>query len=501
LNYGDQRGDVTYVIGIDVGSQSIKGVLLDPDGVTRASASHALSMAHPQSGWAEQDPRHWEEGLATVIAKTLASAGVTGADVGALSLACQVDGVVPLSSDGEALGPAIIWLDRRAEAQASGLVHRMGADELFRITGLVADSSHSGPKIMWLREHEPELFARAVAFPPAAGYLLHRLTNRLALDHANASSSLLYDLKRRQWSEPLLEAAQLRPDQLGEILEAGDVAGTLSSRASQVTGLSTSCTVLVGTGDEHAGSIGAGAVTAGIITDVTGTAEPVTVASEQLVFDDEGLVETHAHALPGFYLVENPGFVSGGSTRWLCDNVLHVTQADFFKLAAQSPVGSDGVLFLPALSGAMAPRWNASMRGAFAGLAMSHDAATLARAILEGCAFALRDVTDRFAALGLGHEEIRVVGGGSASETWMQIKADVTARPVRRVLVPEATALGAALLAGVSTGTFTDLDDAVARTVTLADEPFVADPGSQAIYADTYERYRALFDGIEGALT
>jgi xylulokinase len=492
---------VTFVLGVDVGSQSIKGVLLDPEGVQRAMASHPLTMTHPHGGWAEQDPRHWEEGIALVIAKALAAAGVAGSEVGVLSLACQVDGVVPLSPSGEALGPAIIWLDRRADVEAKALANDVGPDRLFKITGLIPDATHSGPKIMWLREHAPSTFANASAFPPAASYLLHRLTGRLAIDHANASSSLLYDLGSRRWSDELLDASGLSATQLGEILNASEIAGTLNSRSAEMTGLSTTCAVLVGTGDEHAASIGAGAITVGIITDVTGTAEPVTVASDTLVLDDEGLVETHAHALDDHYLVENPGFVSGGSTRWLAENVLKVSQVTFFELAAQAPAGSDGAIFLPALSGAMTPRWNATMRGVFAGLAMPHTSATLARAVLEGCAFALRDVTDRFAALQLGHDEIRVVGGGAASETWMQIKADVTGRPVRRVLVPEATAHGAALLAGVAAGLFVDLTDAVRRTVKVADEPYVADPVRASLYAETYHRYRALYDGVERALT
>jgi xylulokinase len=227
----------------------------------------------------------------------------------------------------------------------------------------------------------------------------------------------------------------------------------LSARAAAALGLSESCAVLVGTGDEHAASIGAGAITDGVVTDVTGTAEPVTVTSKHLVLDHEMLVETHAHAVDDYFLVENPGFVSGGSTKWLADNVLGVHQAVVFDLAAQAPAGSDGVLFIPALSGSMTPSWNAQMRGTFAGLAMSHASHSMARAVLEGCAFALRDIVERFAALGLGRDEIRVVGGGAASDTWMQIKADVTGRPVHRVLVKEATALGAALLAGVATGT------------------------------------------------
>jgi xylulokinase len=492
---------VTYVIGIDVGSQSVKGVLLDPEGQVCATGSHALSMSHPRPGWAEQDPRDWIVAITAVIAQTLAVARLRGDEVGVLALACQVDGVVPLSDLGEPLRSAIIWADRRADAEADALAKAIGPDQLFEITGLIPDSSHSGPKIMWLREHEPDIFAAAAAFPPCAGFLVRFLTGELVLDHANASSSLLYDLHSRQWSDQALDASGLQSAQLGRILGAGDSAGRLSDHAAAATGLSTSCVVLVGTGDEHAASLGSGAIKPGIVTDVTGTAEPVTVASRELVFDREGLLETHAHAINDCYLIENPGFVSGGGTRWLADNVLHVSHAAVFTLADTAPPGSDGVLFLPALSGAMTPRWNSRMRGVFAGLAMPHTSAHLARAVLEGCAYALRDITERFNALGLGDDEIRVVGGGASSDTWMQIKADVTGRPVYRVLVKEATALGAALLAGVSAGTFEDLDDAVAKTVALADEPFEANPRRAALYDDAYARYRSLFDAVEGGLT
>jgi xylulokinase len=491
---------VTFVIGIDVGSQSIKGVLLNPAGELRGAAAHGLTMNHPFGGWAEQDPRDWEDGIAIVVAKLLQEANVAGSDVGALCLACQVDGVVPISQEGEALAPAIIWLDRRADSQASELVAELGAEQLFELTGLVADASHSGPKMMWIRDNDSKVFVDAMAFPPAAGYLLYRFTNELVIDHANASSSLLYDLRLRRWSEQLLDAAGIKTSQLGRIAEAGEVAGTLTANAAKAIGLTTACRVLVGTGDEHAGSIGSGAISNGIITDVTGTAEPVTVSTDTFVLDYEGLVETHAHAIPDFYLVENPGFVSGGSTLWLSKSVLNISQAAFFDVAASAPAGSDGVLFLPALSGAMTPRWNARMRGAFAGLSMSHPSNAMARAVLEGCAFALRDVTDRFKELGLGEDEIRVVGGGAQSELWMQIKADVTGRPVHRVMVKEATALGAALLAGVTAGTFTDISDAVKRTIVLADEPYLPDPTRVSLYDDAYSRYRALFDGVEGAL-
>lgn len=540
-----------YVIGVDVGSQSVKGLLLGGGGQVCASASAELKIAHPRPAEAEQDPDDWTAALATVVTGLVRSGGINGGEVTALSLACQVDGVVAMDAAGTALAPAIIWLDRRAERQTEELLSRVGAERLFAITGLMPDSSHTAPKILWLREHLPEVYARAVAFPPAAGYLLYQLTGVLAIDHANASSSLLYDVTARAWSRELLAAAGLSEAQLGAIHESTDVVGTLTPGAAADLGLSTRCRVLVGTGDDHAGSIGAGVIAPGPVADVTGTAEPVAVCAADPVFDDglggavsdyaefdvghpddavfergafepggsarngrehnahepatrpsgTGLVETHAHAVPGRYLVENPGFVSGGSTLWLARNVLGVPQGEVLDLAGEAPAGSDGLLFLPALSGSMAPRWNGRMRGVFAGLSMAHDRTALARAVLEGCGYALRDITDRFAELGLGAGEIHVVGGGGRCRTWMQIKADVTGRPVRAVDVPEATVLGAALLAAVADGIFRDLDEAVRHSVRLAAETYLPDPRTREVYADAYGRYRALFDGVEEALT
>ncbi|MFL6099797.1 MAG: FGGY-family carbohydrate kinase [Actinomycetales bacterium] len=489
-----------FAVGVDVGSQSVKGVLLDDSGGTRAIASEPLSTAHPSPAWAEQEPRSWETALAAVVRRLLADAGVDPGDVRALSLAAQVDGVVAVDAAGRPLAPAIIWLDRRAEAETAGLVERVGADRLRAITGLTADASHTGPKILWVRAHLPEVAAAAVAFPPVCAYLVRWLTGRLVLDHANASSSLLYDVERRAWSQELLAVTGITPAELGEVAEAGEVAGPLTAEAAGLLGLTTGCSVLVGTGDDHAGSLGAGVVAPGLVADVTGTAEPVATCSAAPVLDTTGLVETHAHAVPGHYLVENPGFVSGGSILWLAREVLGTTQAEVLNLAASAPAGADDVLFLPALSGSMAPRWNGAMRGTFAGLSMATTAASLARAVVEGCCFALRDVTDRFTALGLDSREIRVVGGGARSVEWLQTKADVTGKPVRAVRVAEATALGAALLAAVACGTFADLDEAVKSAVVTDDEPYLPRAATSEVYARAYPRYRALFDGVEGAL-
>jgi xylulokinase len=274
----------------------------------------------------------------------------------------------------------------------------------------------------------------------------------------------------------------------------------LTAAAAAELGLSTGCAVVTGTGDEHAACIGAGAITPGLVADVTGTAEPVAVTAAKPVFDSERVVETHAHAITGLLLVENPGFVSGGCTLWCAEAILGTDQAGLFAAAAAAPAGAGGVLFLPALSGATVPRWNDRMRGVFGGLAMNHGRSHLARAVLEGCAFALRDVLGRLDALGLGGPEIRVVGGGARSELWLQVKADVTGRTVQPVLADEPTALGAAILAGLAAGTFAGPADAVARTVAVAPRCYQPDERVKMVYDERYAQYRALYDGAEGAL-
>jgi xylulokinase len=352
--------------------------------------------------------------------------------------------------------------------------------------------------MMWLRDNEPEVYGEARWLPAVGGYLAGWLTGEVVVDHANASSTLLYDVGAAAWSERLFEAAGIEAEMLPAVRDSTDVAGHLTPGAAERLGLTTECEVVVGTGDEHGAALAAGLLGPGPVADVTGTAEPVAAVAEELTLDEEGLVETHAHAVPGTLLVENPGFVSGGSTLWLAQSVLRRPQAEVFSLAAEAPVGSDGVIFLPALSGAMSPRWNDGMRGAFAGLAMNHGDTHLARAVLEGCAFALRDVVDRLDDLGLAGEEVRVVGGGARSALWLQIKADVMNRPVRPVLAEEPTALGAAMLAAVAGGTFSDFDDAVARGVATATEEIAPDPDRAALYAERYAAYRRLYDGIEG---
>lgn len=487
-----------YVIGCDLGSQSAKAVLMSSDGEILGSASAPYTMKHPHSGWADQDPASYRDGLSQSIRELLAQTGVAAADVSHLGLSSQVDGVVALDSRLRPLRDAIIWLDRRATAQVARLGESLGADEIFRRTGLNLDASHTAPKMMWLADNDPQVYRDAAWLPSVGGYAVAWLTGRVIQDHANSSSTLLYDVVARDWSDELIDAAGLDRAKLPEIGRATDVAGRLTAEAAEALGLTTECAVVVSTGDDHAACLAAGGVHPGVVIDIVGTAEPVGVASSTPVFDETRLVETHAHAVDGAYLIENPGFVSGGNTLWFAKNVLGVSQQEFFDLAATSEPGARGVRFIPALTGSMAPRWNDAMRGSFAGLSMNHGAADMARAIVEANSFAFRDIYDRLRALGIA-DSVRVVGGGARSELWIGIKATLCRTPITRVTTAETSAAGAALLAAVAAGSFSSLGVAVDAVVDL--HPVAIEPNETTAdaYEEAYQDYRALFDALEPA--
>lgn len=413
------------------------------------------------------------------------------ADVGAIGLATQVDGLVAVDHGLRPLAAAIIWMDRRATRQTDDLRDRLSAGELREVTGLNLDASHVAPKILWLRAECPDLVSRTRAYLLPGSYLVAALTGELAVDHANASSTLLYDIRARAWSPRLLEITGLDERALAPIHAAHATIGTLRPEAATDLGLTEACRVVVGTGDEHGASLAAGAIRDDIVCDITGTAEPVCVGTTRFVVDPTGLLETHAHADDRAWLIENPGFVSGGSVRWFLDLV----EGDERRMdgAAGVPPGSDGITFLPTMSGATTPTWNEHARGVLAGFGLNHGQPHLARALLEGCTFALRDLVDRFAELGLGGSELRVVGGGARNELWLQMKADVTGRVVRVLATDEATAMGAAQLAAIGTGFFRGVDEAVEAMTALAPRAYEPDESTRAAYDEAYGRYRELF--------
>jgi xylulokinase len=488
---------VTFVIGCDLGSQSLKGVLVSPDGVIVADASAEYEMAFPRPGHAEQNPEAWLTALSEVTRRLVSVGGIDPGEVGAMGLAAQLDGVVPVGEGGAALGPAVIWMDRRAVDECVTLSEDVSADVVFQITGLNLDAAHVAPKVIWLRNHEPSLFAECSWFPSPASFVVERLTGVRVIDQTNASSTMLYDVRARDWSSRLLAVTELDRAQFGSIVDSGAVVGTLRADAARSLGLTERTKIVSGCGDDHGGCLGAGLVRPGMICDVVGTAEPIAATAASPVLDSHRLVETHDHAAPGLWLIENPGFVSGGSIRWYSELVGLGDVGEFMAIAASAPAGADGAVFLPCLGGATAPVWDDRARGAFCGLALSHDRSHLARAVLEGCAFAFRDITDRLVGLGVvADDEVRVVGGGARSAVWCQIKADVTGRPLRAVVNPHATAVGAAMLAAVADGAFGSLIEAADAMVEVG-EMFEPQTALRPVYDDCYGRYRETFAGLQ----
>lgn len=497
-----------YVIGCDVGSQGTSAALYSACGTLVASAYEQHETSFPRPGWAEQDPDGWIRALHLVIARLLASVADGPSAVAAVSFGTQLDGMVVCDSRCRPLRPAMIWMDRRAEAQAASLATQISRADFYHRTGANLDSSHAVFKALWVRDEEPETFARATYVMPPGSYVLRAAAGVLAVDHSNASSMGVLDPRSRTWSARVLDLAGLDMRLLPELVPSVAPAGPVTPRFADATGLSRQTIVITGCGDEMAATLGAGVYAAGEVCDVAGTAEPVCAASAEPREDPTMLVECHPHADPGMWLLENPGFVSGGNLRWWRDQfglgsheAARADTADPYDLlthpSARIPPGSDGVGFLPCLQGAMAPEWNGAARGVFYGLTLSHTRAHMVRAMLEASAFAIRDVLDAMRGTGLPIHRMTTVGGGAKSALWRQIKADVTGLPVRVPANMESTAVGAAILAAAGSGLHSGVTEAAETFISYAPDEQQPDPRWHEAYEDAYRRYRDVYSALK----
>ncbi|HEY0477113.1 MAG TPA: FGGY family carbohydrate kinase [Kofleriaceae bacterium] len=479
------------VLGIDLGTQSLKAVVCDEALAVRGQHAVGHATQYPAPDRAEQDPRAWEAGLGPAIAGALAAAGAGPEAIAAIAIAGQLDGCIAVDAAGAPLHPALIWQDRRAVTDAA----RVDARRVFALTGQVADAGHMAPKLAWLARARPG----AARFHQPVSYLVERLTGAAVIDPALASTTMLLELATARWSAELLDAFEVTAAQLPALRPACEVAGVLTDEGARLTGLPAGLPVAVGTGDDFAAPLGAGVVAPGPVVCVIGTAEVVGTLAADPVLDRsaEPMVETHAFPTGAFF-VENPGWLSGGAVRW-AQRLLGLGaahgDAELDALAAAAPPGAAGVTFIPALAGAMTPVWRPHARGTLHGLAAGHDRTHVARAVLEGLAFATRDVCVRLGELGLPGHDVLLVGGGARSRVWAQIRADVLGVPHRVAAHADATPLGAAMIAAVAAGLAPDLPALAARV-----PPPVATftPSAEAAErcAEAHARYRRLIDQL-----
>jgi xylulokinase len=474
------------ILGIDIGTQSLKAAVLSEEMAVLGAGSVAYAPSFPRPGWAEQDPGLWLAALRPAIGLALAAARLSTADIRGLAVCGQLDGCVPCNADREAVGAAIIWMDRRGEAALRDIDARLIAERC----GLVCDATHMGAKILWLSKQS----GLARMWHQPVSFVVEQLTGAAVMSHSLASTTMLYDVRARDWSDELLALFGATRGQMPVIAGETEIAGSLTAEGAALAGLPEGVPVAVGTGDDFSNLLGCGICAPGIVGVSLGTAEAVGALSEREVFDPELLVETHAFP-GGRYHLGNPGWLGGGSVRWAA-GVLGMSEESFTTAAAAAPAGCEGLVFIPALSGAMAPKWIAGARGSFVGLSLRHRGAHMARAVLEGTAFALRDVVERLAALGVPTDQLRLMGGGARSALWCQIKADVTGRPAEAVADGDASAVGAALLAAVAVGIASDIRTACA-TLAIDVHRFTPQAQVKPAYDWAYAQYRATFAALE----
>jgi xylulokinase len=480
------------LVGIDLGTQTCKAVVCDEGLAVRGAHAVAYPTSYPAEGAAEQDPAAWLGALAPAVGGALAAAGATPDDIAALALAGQLDGCVAVDAGGAPLHPALIWQDRRAVAEAAAADPRA----VFELTGQVADPSHMAPKVRWLRARCPG----AARFHQPVTYLVERLTGEAVIDPALASTTMLLELAAPggpRWAQALLEAFAIAPAELPRIRGACEVAGALTAAGARATGLRAGTPVAVGTGDDFATPLGAGVIGPGPAICAIGTAEVVGALADGPVLDRaaaEPMVETHAYPTGAFF-VENPGWLSGGAVRWAARLLGLSGDAALDALAAAAPPGAGGVAFVPALAGAMTPVWRPHARGTLHGLAAAHGPGHVARAVLEGLAFAARDVIERLAVLGLPPARVLLLGGGSRSAVWAQLRADVLGLPHDVAASTDTCPIGAAMIASVAAGVHPDLAAAAARAPPPA-RRFAPDPRAAEAAGAAYRRYRALVERL-----
>jgi len=470
------------LVGLDVGTTGVKAVALSPDGGVLARVEHGYPLSAPQPGWAEQDPEDWWRAAEAAL-------GELSVEPAAIGLTGQMHGLVTLDEHDRILRPAILWNDQRTGAECREIEERVGAERLLELTGNPALTGFTAPKLLWLRRHEPDTYARIRHVLLPKDYVRLRLTGEHATDVADASGTLLFDVGARRWSEPMLEALELPPEWLPRALESPETSGETAQGTP----------VAAGAGDQAASAVGVGVHEPGTTAVTIGTSGVVFAPLPGFAPESRGRLHVFCHAVPDRWHAMGVMLSAAGSLRWFRDVLAPGEPFDRLTAeAAEVEPGAEGVLFLPYLTGERTPHADPDARGAFAGLAATHGRGALVRAVLEGVAYGLRDSLELLTELGEPPASARVSGGAARSGLWLRIVASVLGIPLERPAVEEGAAFGAALLAGVAGGVFTTVAEAVEATV-LVRETVEPDPDWSQIYAQGYARFRALYPALRSA--
>jgi xylulokinase len=486
------------VLGIDVGTGGSRAVLVAEDGSVVASATcEHIPFASPHTAWAEQDPSDWWRASQEAVREVLKSSGVDPKQIIGVGLTGQMHGAVLLDENGAVLRPSIIWCDQRTDEQCRWIAEKVGASRLLKLTCNPALTNFTLTKLLWVRQHEPEIWKKVRHVLLPKDYVRFRLSGEYAIDVADASGTLMLDVTNRRWSDELLGLVEVDRALLPAVFESPEICARVSVEAAGVTGIPAGTPIVAGAGDQAAGAIGMGITRPGAVSVTIGTSGVVFAATELPSLDPGGRLHTFCHAIPGRWHVMGVTQAAGLSLRWIRDQLAQgYDYSQLSKEAAAVEPGCDGVLWAPYLMGERTPHLDSSVRASLTGLAASHTRGHVARAVMEGVAFSQRDSFTIFGELGVPVHRIRLSGGGARSVLWKQIQADVYGHPVETIAADEGGAYGAALLAGVGTGVWPSVDEACDSNVRTA-ETIHPDSDSRAIMNKQYERYRRIYPALK----
>jgi xylulokinase len=495
---------MSIVIGVDVGTSGTKAVAINAAGEVVASALIEYPLLTPKPDWAEQDPAEWTKAARSALSQLAAE--VDANDVKGIGLTGQMHGSVFLDANNEVIRPALLWCDQRTTAQCDAITEKVGEKKLIEMVSNPALTGFTAPKILWLRDEEPENYDRVRKVLLPKDYVRFDLTGEFATDVADASGTLLFDVKNRTWHDELLSILEIDRDFMPQSFEGPEVTGQLSTEAAEATGLPAGIPVVAGGGDQAAGGVGCGIVDTGVISATVGTSGVVFAFADEVSMDPEGRVHTFCHSVPGKWHVMGVVLSAGGSLRWyrdaLCDTEIAEAEkqgVDPYEIitadAEKTPLGAEGLLFLPYLTGERTPHKDPYAKGAFVGLSLRHTRAHMARSVLEGVAYAMRDSLEIMRNMGVPIEQVRASGGGARSPQWRQIQADVNNAPLVTINVDEGPAYGAALLATVATGMYGTIEEACHATIRVVDS-CAPDAGRAKQYDAWFAEYQAAYQAL-----
>src|SRR5580658_6798202 len=488
-----------WFLGMDVGTGGTRAVVVDETGklIAGASSEHApFKTAHP--GWAEQDPEDWWRTAQEAIRLALIAAPAPQQPIAAIGLTGQTHGAVMLDENGEVLRPSLIWCDTRTQPQCDWLTEKIGYERLIELTCNPALPNFTVTKVLWVKEHETEIFAKIRHILCPKDYVRYRLTGEFAIDVQEASGTLLLDVTNRRWSREVAEAAGIEESWLPRLYESPEVCAQISETAAGLTGLPAGTPVVAGAGDQGAGAVGMGILQPGSVSATIGTSGVVFAATAEPTKDPKGRLHTFCHAVPGLWHVMGVTQSAGLSLNWLRGAFFAGQSYDTLSDAAEKiPAGGQGLEWAPYLLGERTPHLDTQVRAAFACIGVEHTAAHFVRAVLEGVAYSLQDSFTLFHELGIPVTAIRLGGGGARGALWRRIQAGIYGHTVEVLTAEEGGAFGCALMAGVGAGHWKDLDEACGQAIEVA-QRIAPDAADVAAYKTGYAQWRKLYPALRG---